>query len=131
MLLAIPALAQDAAQQDQPAAGAKEQRRGGAFLEELTQKLSLTPDQVTQVKAINGATAKQMRALQEDASLAEPDRRAKAKSIRQDQQSKIRALLTPDQQTKYDALLAEQRAKYGQRGNRGGGGSTAPAEPPQ
>ena len=94
----------------------------------LTKKLNLTPDQVTQVKAIDEDTWKQMKALHDDTSTAESDKRAKMMDIHKASQAKIRGLLTPDQQTKFDALEAEMREH---RGNRGGGQDGPPPSTPQ
>jgi Spy/CpxP family protein refolding chaperone len=94
----------------------------------LTKKLNLTPDQVTQVKAIDEDAGKQMRALRDDTSTAGPDKRAKMMDIHKASQDKIRALLTPDQQTKFDALQAQMKER---RGNRGDGQGPPPPPPPQ
>jgi Spy/CpxP family protein refolding chaperone len=91
----------------------------GNQVEFLTQKLNLTPDQVTQVKAIDADTMKQMNALREDTSVAQQDKRAKMMDIRKASQGKIRALLTPDQQTKFDALETEMRGRMRDRGQGG------------
>ena len=98
----------------------------GNQVEFLTKKLNLTPDQVTQVKAIDADTMKQARALREDTSVADSDKRAKMMDIHKAAQEKIRALLTPDQQTKFDALQTQMRER---RGNRGGGDGPPPAPP--
>jgi len=96
-------------------------------LESLTKKLNLTPEQVTQVKAINDDSRKQMMALREDTSIAQADKRAKMVDIYKASQDKIRAILTDDQKAKYDALQAEVRDRMESR--RGGAGG-APASPP-
>jgi protein CpxP len=122
----IPMLAQDppapAAQQGPRGGG-----RGGNQVEMLTKRLDLTPDQVTQVKAIDDDQMKQSAAVRNDSSLEQDARRSKMMDIRKASQDKIRAVLTDDQKTKYDALLEEMRNRQGQRG--GGGGAAAP--PPQ
>jgi periplasmic protein CpxP/Spy len=129
-LSALPAMAQDpsaAAPQDQ--AGPRHGGRGpGRQVEFLTKKLNLTPDQVTQVKAIDTDSWNQMKALREDTSTAGPDKRAKMMDIHKTSQGKIRALLTPDQQTKFDALETEMRGRRGNRGD-GQGPPPAPATP--
>ncbi len=96
-------------------------------LEFLTKKLDLTADQVTQVKAIDADTSSQMKALHEDTTVAGADKRAKMMDIHKASQAKIRALLTPDQQTKFDALQAEMR----ERRENHGGGQGGPPPPPQ
>jgi len=131
-LVTLPAMAQDTSAPPPPQdqAGPRHGGPGGPGREEhqiefLTKKLSLTPDQVTQVKAIDDDSRKQMFALRDDTSTAGSDKRAKMMEIRKASQGKIRALLTADQQTKFDALQAEMREH---RGNRGEGG---PPPPPQ
>jgi Spy/CpxP family protein refolding chaperone len=90
----------------------------------LTKKLDLTPDQVTQVKAIDDDARKQSVALRDDTSIAEADKRAKMMDIHKASQDKIRALLTDDQKTKYDALQAEMRDRM--QNHRGGPGALPP-----
>jgi protein CpxP len=129
-LNALSAMAQDPAAPPPPGQGGPRGGRGmgGHQLEFLTQKLNLTPDQVTQVKAIDADTWKQAKALQDDTSVAGPDKRTKMMEIHKASQDKIRALLTDDQKTKFDALQAEMREH---RGNRGGGyGPPTPPPPP-
>ena len=126
-LSAIPMMAQDPA----PAApqgqmGPRGRGMQGQQLEMLTQKLNLTADQQTQVKAIDEDTGKQMLAVRNDTSLSQDDKRTKMMGIRKSSQDKIRALLTDDQKTKYDAMQAEMREKMKER-QQGG----APAAPPQ
>jgi Spy/CpxP family protein refolding chaperone len=129
-LSALPAMAQDPAPlpppQDQ--AGPRHGGMRGNQVEFLTTKLNLTPDQVTQVKAINADTMSQMKALHEDTSVAGPDKRAKMMDIHKASQDKIRALLTDDQKTKFDALQAQMRER---RGDHGGGDGPPPPAPQQ
>jgi Spy/CpxP family protein refolding chaperone len=99
----------------------------GHQLEMLTKKLNLTPDQVTQVKAIDDDTMKQASAVWNDTSLAQADKRSKMMEIHKGAQDKIRALLTDDQKSKYDALQAEMKAR---RQNHEGG-PLPPAAVPQ
>jgi Spy/CpxP family protein refolding chaperone len=130
-LSALPARAQDPATapaQDQ--AGPRHGGRGGPGrqVEFLTKKLNLTPDQVTQVKAIDADSWNQMKALREDTSVAGPDKRAKMMDIHKASQAKIRALLTADQQTKFDAMQEQMQER---RENRGGGQGGPPPPAPQ
>ena len=135
MLFALPMMAQDTAPQGPPPGGHMGPRGAGMQehqLEMLTKKLNLTPDQVTQVKAIDDDAVKQMQALRADTSVSRDDKRAKMMDIHKASQEKIRALLTPDQQTKYDALQAEMKARAQERmQNRDGGAPPPPPPPPQ
>jgi len=102
-------------------------RRGGVTIEMLTDRLKLTPDQVTKITPILADQQTQMTALRGDSSLSQDDRMAKMMKIRTDSTTKINAVLTPDQQTEYKKMQAEmmQRGPGG-----GGGGGGAPAGPP-
>jgi protein CpxP len=131
-LSALPAMAQDqapATTQDQagPPHGGRGGQREEHQLEFLTKKLNLTPDQVSQVKAIDDDSRKQMMALHEDTSTPQADKHAKMMDIHKASQDKIRAVLTDDQKTKYDALQAEMRERRESRQ----GGQGAPPPPPQ
>jgi protein CpxP len=132
-LSALPAMAQDPASppaQDQagPPNGG---HRGPGQREEhqiefLTKKLNLTPDQVTQVKAIDDESRTQMMALRQDSSTPQADKKAKMMDIHKASQAKIRAVLTDDQKTQYDALQAQMKERRESRE----GGQGAPAAPP-
>lgn len=84
-------------------------------MEMLTQRLNLTADQQTQVKAIQQETGRQMMAVRSDSSLSQDQQRSKMMDIRKSSQDKIRAVLTDDQKTKYDAMQAEMRERMKNR----------------
>jgi Spy/CpxP family protein refolding chaperone len=132
-LSAQPAMAQDSSAPPPPPQGQAGPEHGGQGrgnqVEFLTKKLNLTPDQVTQVKAIDADTMTQMKALREDTSVSGPDKRAKMMDIHKASQDKIRALLTDDQKTKFDALQTQMRERGGNRG--GGDGPPPPPSAPQ
>ena len=75
----------------------------------LQRNLNLTPDQTTQVKALFAAERTKMEAVHANAALAPEDRRSQTMAIHQDSETRLRALLTPDQVTKYDAMQAQMR----------------------
>jgi Spy/CpxP family protein refolding chaperone len=91
----------------------------------LTKQLDLTPDQVTQIKAIYADAGTQMKALHDDTSLAQADKRQKMFAIHQDSQSKFMGLLTADQKTKFEAMQEKMKEHRGQYG-RGPGGPPPP-----
>jgi protein CpxP len=93
-------------------------------LEMMTKQLDLKPDQVTQIKAIQAETNKQMLALRDDTSTAAVDKREKMMAIRKDSQDKVRGVLTDDQKTKFDAMQSRMRER------REGTGMPPPPPPP-
>jgi Spy/CpxP family protein refolding chaperone len=90
-------------------------------LGQLTQTLSLTPDQQTQVKALLQERRGKMEALR--SSGTQPTRE-QMESIRKDTDDKISAFLTDDQKAKF-AAWQQQRMQ-----NRRGPGGDAPPPPP-
>ena len=114
--------AQDEPQSGPPAGGMG--RRGPNAereLGQLTQALSLTPDQQTQVKALLQERRGKMEALR--SSGTQPTRE-QTEGIRKDTDDKISALLNDDQKAKF-AALQQQRMQ-----NRRGPGGDAPPPPP-
>ena len=101
--------------------------RGGQEhqLEMMTKRLNLTPDQVTQVKAIEDDSMTQAKALHSDTSLSQDDRHAKMMTIHEAAQTKIRAVLNDEQKTKFDAMVAH-RKDHMHRGD----GQAPPPPPP-
>jgi Spy/CpxP family protein refolding chaperone len=72
-------------------------------LEHLTKELSLTDAQKPKVKAILEASQKKLQELRADTSLSQEDRRTKMRTIMEDQNKEIKALLTPEQLEKFPA----------------------------
>ena len=128
---AVPAIAQDNSAPPPPPPGQGRGGPGGPGMQErqlemMTRQLNLTPDQVTQIKAIQADGRKQMMALRDDSATAGPDRRAKMMSLRDAEQAKVKAVLTDEQKTKYDAMMERMR----ERRDRGPGGADGPPPPP-
>ncbi len=132
--LSAPLFAQDssapppppAQQQDGPGRGRGGPEMQQRQLDHMTRALNLTPDQVTQIKAIEDDSRQQMMALRSDSSTAGPDRRAKMKDIHDAQETKVKAVLNDDQRTKYDAMQAKMRERREQHHD----GDQAPPPPP-
>jgi len=97
----------------------------GRQLQMLTKRLNLTSDQQTQVKAILDDNQKQMETLRNDTSTSREEKRPKMMEIRKASDDKIRATLTDDQKTKFDAMQAEMRDRMKNRGD------GPPPPPPQ
>ena len=104
--------------QDRPA---REGKAGGGNpadrIKQLTEQLSLTDAQQTKVKAILTEQGAARKALAGDTALSDQDRRAKGMELMRSTNAKIRAVLTPEQQTKFDKLSAG-----GPGGGKGKGG---------
>ena len=77
----------------------------------LARQLSLSKDQVAQIKPILADRVQQMQALRADTSLAPADRRAKAQSILQDSKTRIEGVLNDQQKQQFEQLLAERQAR--------------------
>src|SRR5207247_2357202 len=69
----------------------------------LVRNLNLSGDQQKKLEPILQDSRKQLVALQ-SSGLAEPDRRARAQKIRDAARVRIREILTPEQQSRYDEL---------------------------
>jgi Spy/CpxP family protein refolding chaperone len=135
-LATVPMLAQDTApapppSQQQPPQGGWHGRGGGEEhqLEHLTKALNLTPDQVTQVKAIQASSHQQMETLHSDTTIAPPDKHARMMSIRQTALTNIRNILTDDQKTRFDAMQARMRERREEH-QQGEQGPPPPPPPP-
>jgi protein CpxP len=87
----------------------EEHHRGGNPLEMLAKKLDLTADQQAKLKPIFEDRHEKMKALRDDTSLTPDDKKAKAKALMESSNDQIKAILTPDQLTKYTALQAEMK----------------------
>jgi len=81
-----------------------------AIRDRLVKQLGLTPEQQAKLEPILQDSRQQMIGLRE---LPEPERRARGQKVREATRAKIRALLTPEQQAKYDEMTP---------GGPGGGG---------
>ena len=73
--------------------------------ENMRRELSLTDEQTTAVRAIIDETRNEYRALRAEL-------RPRFEEPRQKARKRIRALLTPDQQKKFDAMVAQQDAQH-------------------
>lgn len=96
-------------------------------LQRLSDALSLTPQQKDQIGAIYKENAPQRQAIMNDESLSREDRRAKMGELTKSTQTKVRALLTPEQQQKFDTM---PRPGWGRRGMGPNGGPPPGGNPP-
>ena len=106
-------------------------------LQRLTQYLNLTDDQQQKIRPILENETQQLDALHQDTALTGPDRRNKMLEIRDNTTGQITPQLNPDQQKKYQEMVARHPAPpAGQGQGMGAGqgqgeGQGQPPAPPQ
>jgi len=136
VLAIVPAMAQDTpppppAQGD--AQGPPPGGRGGGGmmnparrLEMMQKQLNLSPEQSTAIKAILDDEQTKMEAMRADTTMSREDRRSKMTTMHEAEKTKIEAVLTKDQNVKYEEMEARMR----ERRQQGGGGDGPPPPPP-
>ncbi len=97
----------------------------GRRMEMMTKRLNLTPDQASQVKAIEADTMTQAQGARADTSMSQADRKSKMMGIHEAAMTKVRAVLNDEQKTKFDAMQAHHHEHM-----KHGDGQTAPPAPP-
>lgn len=80
-------------------------------LEHMSKKLQLTETQQTQVKAVFDKNASQREALRES-----------MRNLRQSTNKEIRAILTPEQQQKFDKMKQKRKDKHDHKKSKKGHG---------
>ena len=80
-------------------------------LKRMTEALNLTADQQAKIKSLMESEKAQMDKLRDDSSLEQDARRESAMKIRQETHVSVRAILTADQQAKFDKQQAEMRQR--------------------
>lgn len=79
-------------------------------VEKLAGELNLTDEQKAKVAAIYKEENAALKVVSEDKSLERPAKISRNKEIREAHAAKVRALLTPDQQAKFDAHAKDRTA---------------------
>jgi periplasmic protein CpxP/Spy len=87
----------------------------------LSQHLNLTEDQKKQLRPILASEFKQMRAVGEDASLTQEQKREKIKQIHEASRPQVQAILTPEQQQKFAQMQEEAKERRGEKKDKGQG----------
>ena len=95
-------------------------------LQRLTQALDLTADQQEKIRPILENETQQMDTLRGNQSIPRDQRWDKVRTIMEETQSQIKPLLNPDQQKKYEEMMARRPAM-----GPGPGGGPSQAAPPQ
>lgn len=91
---------------DQPT---REERQ--ARFQEVVDQLDLSEDQKAQIMPIVMQQAADLKALRDNTALKPRHKIKRAREINSTASAEIRALLTPEQQVKYDALREESKAE--------------------
>jgi len=85
-------------------------------LEHMTKMLNLTTDQQQKIKPILENDQSQMQALHQNTSMAQADRVAKEREIRNNTDQQINGVLTPVQQQKWQRMVRERDSGTGHGG---------------
>jgi protein CpxP len=93
-------------------AGMHHEESADQHLQMLSEKLNLTDDQKAKVKPVLQDQMQQMKAVREDSSLSEEQKRTKMKSIHESMHEQINAVLTPEQQVKFKQMKQEEMQKH-------------------
>jgi Spy/CpxP family protein refolding chaperone len=94
-------------------------------VEMMQRRLALNDSQTAQVRQILTESRAQAETIRSNAQLGPQDRRARMMTLHQGEQARIRAVLTPDQQAKFDAMQQRMREHRAE-----GEGESAPPPPP-
>ncbi len=102
------------AQQPAPMAGMHHGMSADDQLARMTRDLNLTSDQATQIKPILVNRQQQMMTLRQDQSMSQEDKMAKMKSLREDSNTKIEAVLNDTQKQQFAEMQAKQQQRMQQ-----------------
>ncbi|NJO84233.1 MAG: hypothetical protein HC828_16575 [Blastochloris sp.] len=80
-------------------------------IEQMKTDLGLSDEQVTKIKAIMEEEKGSFKALRDDTTLSKEDKKAKMMELRKSQGDKIKAVLTPEQQVKFEEKMKERGDK--------------------
>jgi len=83
--------------------------RAARHADHLKKELLLNEDQYTKVKSLNEKYSERYAAVRKDTSLTRGRTMSQMKSIRGEQETELKKILTPDQATKWDALKAKRQ----------------------
>jgi len=100
---------------------AKDGKKGGKRgfsveqqMERMNEQLKLTDAQKPKVKAVLEESVKKMQELRSDSSVPQDQRREKMQALMKDQDTKLKAILTPEQSEKWQKAREEMRGKRGE-----------------
>lgn len=101
-------------------AGKHHEQRGemrGDFMA-MVKELNLTADQQTQIDAIRSQGRESMKALRNDTSLSQEQKKAKGRELLQASEGEIRDVLTPEQKVKARELRQKHESRGPDKGHR-------------
>jgi Spy/CpxP family protein refolding chaperone len=78
---------------------------------QMAEKLELTDDQKAKMAPIREEEMTKLKALRDDTSIERPAKMGKYREILEASNTKIKAILTPDQSAKFDKFMEDARAK--------------------
>ena len=81
----------------------------------MAKKLNLSQDQQNQLKPIFQNQHEQAKAIKNDTSLSQDQKKEKFQALRQDTSTKINAILTPEQQQQWAQMRARHNHKSGEQ----------------
>ncbi len=81
----------------------------------LTKKLNLSSDQQKQLLPILTDRQQQFESIRNDSSLSPKDQHEKMRSVREDSETKIKAVLNDNQKQTYDQMQQQMRERMQQR----------------
>jgi len=84
-------------------------------IERLSKQLDLTAEQQAAIRPIMEDEVNKLKVLRRETGLNETEHRAKLHELRQDTSNKMRSVLTPEQQQKYESYRKELRERYQKR----------------
>lgn len=87
----------------------------------MKKELLLSDDQYGKVKTLNEKYSERYAAVRKDTSLTRGRTMNRMKSIRSEQETELKKILTPDQATKWDALKAKRQEERKNHHHRHGG----------
>jgi len=93
----------------------KHWRHHGNRMAHMAKKLNLSQDQQNQLKPIFQAQHEQAKAIRNDSSLTQDQKKEKFQALRQDTMAKMNSILTPEQQQQWQQMRAKHEHKGGEQ----------------
>lgn len=91
--------------------GKKPGEYAGPMLGKLQSRLALTPDQIKEIQKLAAAECASLEKVRGDANLTREQRKDARRAARERMNAGIRQILTPEQRSEFDQIIAERKAK--------------------